>query len=173
MALDIGFLYFSTKGRITRQTWWLGALLLGALMITFVMVIAFSAPALSPVLFFWVFGGTSVVASFPYYCLSVKRLHDGNNSGRLLLAYLVLSAIALAAQLWFISAVALPSLEAGSPFTTMLAPPFPMLGNVLTALTTVQSACGLYLLYLLGFQMGTKGANKYGPDPLRPLVPAT
>jgi len=168
-----GFLYFSTKGRITRQAWWLGALLLGALMITFIAVALFSGGASSPQLMFWLLGATSVVASYPYYCLSVKRLHDSNENGRLLLGYLVVSAIAMIVQVWFITIVLLPSIEAKASFTTMLMPPASALSNILGALTAIQSACGLYLLYLLGFQLGTKGANKYGPDPLRPTVPAT
>lgn len=170
--MGVGFLYFSTKGRITRQAWWLGALVLGALVIAFVMAAMFSGAALSPAAFFWLFGATSVAASYPYYCLSVKRLHDGNENGRLLLAYLVLSAIAMIAQTWFITTVLLPSMETRASLTTMLMPSFSTLSNVLGALTAIQSACGLYLLYLLGFQMGTKGANKHGPDPLRPPVPA-
>lgn len=170
--MGVGFLYFSTRGRITRQAWWLGALLLGALMITFTVVAMLSGAADSPKVMFWLFGATSVVASYPYYCLSVKRLHDGNENGRLLLAYLALSAIAMIAQIWFITTVLLPSMETRSSFTRMLVSPVPALDNILGALTLVQSACGLYLLYLLGFQMGTKGTNKYGPDPLRPPVPA-
>lgn len=174
-------LYTRVNGRISRKTWWLGAasLLVAYLIIRQALQLIMQYEPLdgsaeaSSVSLVWATEGSlwmhrvaglalSVVFSFLAYCLSVKRRHDRNAGG------------------WEIAVLlGLPPLLGLFGLIQALLPPVPP--------PTGPNEGGLWLfvlagyiyqpfaicaLVLLGLLKGTIGPNDYGPDPLRPPVPA-
>ncbi len=83
-----------------------------------------------------------IVALFPMYCLDVRRLQDMNKDNTIAKVSFVLSAITV---------ITAPNDVDVFTMDTSVA-----------IVYLVNSAIGLYLL----FAPGTKGENKYGPDPL-------
>ena len=83
-----------------------------------------------------------IVALFPMYCLDVRRLQDMNKDNTIAKVSFVLSAITV---------ITAPNDVDVFTMDTSVA-----------IVYLVNSVIGLYLL----FAPGTKGENKYGPDPL-------
>lgn len=170
--------FTTTTGRINRQPFWIGALVLLGVNIVISLVIlpmvglgipdiatlataadssaisatyqgALKASAWASLIVF-------AILAYPYYALSVKRRHDKDNAGLDVLIYLVLTALLLLLQaLGF----AYDLTEVGG----MLIPAPSMLFTIFGAIVGIY---GIYLLVVLGFLKGTTGPNQYGPDPL-------
>lgn len=142
-------LFFSTKGRVTRQTWWIATLALAAVEIAVSYVIQPD---------YWVlFDDINVDANMsmtlwtlamviPNYIVSMKRLHDIERSWWLAMSAAILAALgALADYLGYF----------GDAWFEIL---WPVLAVGLIFI--------LYVIALCGFVRGTVGPNPYGPDPL-------
>jgi uncharacterized membrane protein YhaH (DUF805 family) len=178
--MDFMALYTSADGRISRKTWWIGAIILAvANMIVTLLILPLlgigmvntaqltGAAANDPQLIAslvtsamqtsgWASLVLLIIFAWPTYCLSVKRRHDKNNNGYDVIGYLALTAIVLLVQ------------GLGLGYTTMTVgtttvPTPSVLSMILGAITAVY---GIYLLIVLGFLKGTPGSNQYGPDPL-------
>lgn len=177
--MDFRYLFTKTDGRISRKTWWIGALLLvianvavsllilplvglGGPNITAIMA-AQSDPAQVSTLILgalqvsaWASLVVFLIFAYPVYCLSVKRRHDKNNDGRDLLIYFAAMIVLLLLQGF------------GLAFTieTVNSIPMPAPTLLCSILGVIVGIFGIYMLVVLGFLKGTEGANSYGPDPL-------
>jgi len=125
--------YFDFKTRSSRSEYWWWTL--------FSILVSIATNTLDALLF----GGASIldiisslILFIPGITLSVRRLHDTNRSGWILLAVFGVVAISML-LVW--------SLESTFP------------------IVFVAGAAILLLFWYV--QPGTKGTNKYGPDPLR------
>jgi uncharacterized membrane protein YhaH (DUF805 family) len=173
-------LYTTTTGRISRKTWWLGVLGMVVASIVLSLILSLiglgispSMPALdaagqdpaafaesvSATMRASAWGGLIMFAilAYPSYCLSVKRRHDRDNSGRDLLIYLGLSALVSLLQAFGLG-FSMTDIGGG----VMMPAPAGWFSVVLVVL----GIYGIYMLVVLGFLPGTAGANSYGPDPL-------
>jgi uncharacterized membrane protein YhaH (DUF805 family) len=144
--MDFAHLYTSFDGRISRQPFWIGLVLLTVVMIVLLLVI------LS-------FGGASFAARllilivqlaflYPSAAVLVKRLHDRNKPGHYAAILLGLSVLNGLTNLLGIT---------GDPFNANA------LDYILGLAIFVVS---VWFLIELGFLRGTPGPNQYGPDPL-------
>lgn len=177
--MDFMALYTKTEGRISRKTWWIGAIILAVVNIIITMLILpmVGLGALNPAQLTaagsdpqmianlvassmstsgWAGLVVLIIFAWPTYCLSVKRRHDKNNNGYDVIGYLALSAILLLIQ------------GLGLGYTTMtvgeVTVPTPSM--IYMVLGFVAAVYAIYMLVVLGFLKGTTGANQYGPDPL-------
>lgn len=178
--MDFQKLYLSTEGRIGRQSWWIGGIILAVINIIVSMILlpiiglgapnmavlmqsqgdpaamnaaiagAMQASAWGSLILFLIF-------AYPAYCLSLKRRHDKNNDGKDVIAYFVLTLILLLVQ----------ALGMGYSMTDVGGVMMPMPSLLFSAIGLIVGIFGLYLLVVLGFLKGTEGDNAYGPDPLR------
>lgn len=166
--MDFRYLYLRTEGRISRKTFWTGAIVLalaGSLVVLLVAVpLLFVAQGLirdfrtmSQVIMLLNLASAAACA-YPAYCLAVKRRHDRNSPGWDLLGYLGLNGALLVALL----ILAINGTVSGLGFSPVML----WLGYGL-------QVYGIYMFVVLGFLKGTNGINKYGPDPLTSGVAAT
>lgn len=152
---NIKALLTTTDGRIGRQQWWIGIVVL--------IVISIIA---SIVLSILSFGNAAVMAWFgvlinlaliwPSYCVGIKRRHDRDNNGtdlKILIAGSVLLNLLTATGI-------------GSSMTDMGGVMMPVPSIWLGALNVIFAIFAIYMLVQLGFLKGTAGPNNYGPDPL-------
>ena len=161
-------LYTGFAGRIGRQGFWIGAIILAVAGLALSALLAAlgmgevvsvtgttqlstgessqftrSTLVLTP----WGQLLHSAIMTVPFAALSIKRRHDRDFSGLDILGFL---ALLLLIQLLAALGVS---------------------GDLITALNFVQLIWGICLLILLGFLRGTAGPNKFGPDPLmHPVV---
>lgn len=152
---NIKALLTTTDGRIGRQQWWIGIVVL--------IVISILA---SIVLSILSFGNGTVMAWFgvlinlaliwPSYCVGIKRRHDRDDNGtdlKILIAGSVLLNLLTATGI-------------GSSMTDMGGVMVPVPSIWLGALNLIFAIFAIYMLVQLGFLKGTAGPNNYGPDPL-------
>lgn len=177
--MDFQYLYTKTDGRISRKTWWIGAIVLGVVNIVISLLIlplvglggpnmaaimaaqsdpaqvaalvagAVQASAWGSLILFLIF-------AYPAYCLSVKRRHDKNSAGRDVLIYFGVTIVVLLIQ----------ALGLGYTMTEIQGMVVPMPSLLFSIVGGVVAIFGLYMLVVLGFLKGTDGTNDYGPDPL-------
>jgi uncharacterized membrane protein YhaH (DUF805 family) len=178
--MDFMALYTSADGRISRKTWWIGAIILAVVnMIVTLLILPLlglgmvntaqltGAAANDPQLVAsivtsamqtsgWASLVVLIVFAWPIYCLSVKRRHDKNNNGYDVIGYLVLTAILLLIQ------------GLGLGYTTMTVgeTTVPTPSIIYMILGFITAVYAIYMLVVLGFLKGTPGTNQYGPDPL-------
>lgn len=144
-------LFTSFDGRISRRAFWLG---LGAL----ILISPFSVgailskdpftEALSSIGALGLVGlGWSLVLLYPLAALISKRLHDRNKTA------------ALAAL--FYAPAAINAFTGFTGWTGLAETALYMT----TALGLLLGGVGAWFLVELGFMPGTRGSNKYGPDP--------
>jgi uncharacterized membrane protein YhaH (DUF805 family) len=91
-------------------------------------------------------------AYYPAAAIAVKRLHDRDRSFRLAILFIAVPLLDNFVRLW---------LPAPPPAAGQLPQYTPQM-----ALELVNFAVALWALFELGVYRGTKGANRYGPDPL-------
>lgn len=175
--------FTSLDGRIGRQSWWIGVVILIviniiisflilpligiSMMPNFAAMMAdpnnVDAAAMSAAVAAtmrtagWVSLVIFLIFLYPSACLSVKRRHDKDNSGLDVWIYFGLTALLLLVQ-------ALGLFMTNVEVTPGLTIPTPALPFVI--LQIVVGIYGIYLLVVLGFLRGTAGPNQYGPDPL-------
>lgn len=171
-------LYTTTEGRVGRQQFWIGALILVAINIVISLLIfpliglgmpniallttTSDSVAISAALeaairtSAWASLVLYVIMAYPYYALSIKRRHDKDNAGLDVLIYLGLTFVMLLLQ----------ALGLGMTMTDMGGIMVPTPSMLLSIIGIVLGLYGLYLLVVLGFLKGTTGPNQFGPDPL-------
>jgi uncharacterized membrane protein YhaH (DUF805 family) len=145
--MDFSNLFMSMEGRIGRQNYWIGLVILIVIGIIISQLIAF------------LFGYTSLLArllnfiyviaiAYPAYALMAKRFQDRGKNGTLAGILIGLSILGALLGLFGLT---------GDP----LAPN--TFGTILGLATLVVA---IWYLIELGFLRGTVGANEYGPDPV-------
>lgn len=138
--MDFQYLYTSFDGRIGRQSWWLGVIVL-----IVAMVIVISISLFIPFIGIILIAIAYLAALFASVAMGLKRLHDRNKDGTLLWVFIGVP-IAVQAITWLFS------LQTSA------------LGMLLAAISFAASIWGLIEL---GILKGTEGPNDYGPDPLQ------
>lgn len=162
--MDFGFLYGSAKGRISRKTWWLGAI--GLIILIFIVQLVLSALFgvlnLNGTTFGLGLQSLVVLAIFfaPYYALTIKRLHDRSRPTALFWVFFAPSVVNALLTMMGVTG----GMRTIEIFGTT-APAFQpnALGG---AVSLIVFCVGLWALVELGFLKGDAGANAYGPDPL-------
>jgi len=145
--MDFSYLYMSTEGRIGRQSWWIGYVVIVVIVLVISMIVSglFGPLSIATRLINLII---TLAIAYPAYALSAKRFQDRNKSGALA-AILVGIAILLALlQLFGLT---------GNPVNPNA------LGIVLNLALVV---VGIWFLVELGILRGTIGENQYGPDPV-------
>lgn len=178
--MDLQKLYLTTDGRIGRQTWWIGGIILAIinLVISLLLlpIIGLGGPNMAALMqaqsdpeaiaamaagalqtSAWASLVLFLIFVYPAYCLSVKRRHDKNNDGKDVLAYFALTLVLMLVQ----------ALGLGYTMTEVGGLMLPMPSLLTSGLGLIVGVFGIYLLVVLGFLKGTEGDNTYGPDPLR------
>ena len=165
-------------GRIGRQDWWIGSIILFVIGIVLALIAAtvfgaalFTSMASMPVgtditpeaasaalaasagpiqTLAWAFVVIWLLLLYPSLALGIKRRHDKDNNGYDVIGYVVLQVL----------------------MNLLVA--FGMGGNiVVTVLSWASLVYAIYLLVVLGFLKGITGPNQYGPDPLGGTVAVT
>jgi uncharacterized membrane protein YhaH (DUF805 family) len=135
------YLLTDVDGRISRKSYWIGALTLIVVGLSLVAVgYSTGGQALAIIL--------GLVVLYPSFALNVKRGHDRDRP-----TWLVALFFAILIAMAVLQLLGLVQTEDG-PTTIYL------------AIIIIAFLFGLYLLIELGFLRGTAGPNKYGPDPL-------
>lgn len=173
----------SLEGRINRQRWWIGVVILIVVnivisflilpLIGFSMMPNFAALVqdpnnVDPAAIANAVAGTArtaawvslvifVIFAYPSAVLGVKRRHDKDASGIDVWIFFGLNALLLLIQ-------ALGLFMTVTDFGNGIVFPTPSLP--LSILQILVGIYGIYLLVVLGFLKGTTGPNQYGPDPL-------
>ena len=153
--------FTSMDGRINRQAWWIGVIVLivVAIVLNFIlgMFMGGAMPSLEQLTDPAFMAGYAqragwqsliigLITAYPYICLSVKRRHDRNNNGYDAIGLIVFSLLWSLVQ-------ALGILNSTST-----------IGMIISIIFLIYA---IYMLVQLGFLKGTAGANTYGPDPLQ------
>lgn len=153
--MDWGRLFLSAEGRIGRQDYWIGVLILFAL-----WIVSHLAHVFAP--FIW------LLMLYPWVCVIAKRLHDFGKSGWLILIPFVVGFIAFCAAFVaggaaVIAAIFTASTDAGGDWTNWTG----VMGALGAALGFIALAAVVKLLFLLwvGLSRGDAGPNRYGPRP--------
>jgi uncharacterized membrane protein YhaH (DUF805 family) len=152
--MDWKFLFFSADGRISRQQFWIGALILigAGVVLGWIPIIG------------WLI---SLVSLYAWVCLYSKRLHDFGKSGWLTAIPVGLTIVCAIAAI-----ATMGGMAAMGAFNTDYMHPGAMMGMGLTA-----ALMGLAMLVSLGFLLWVgltptqPGANKYGEPPSADPVP--
>lgn len=154
--MDWKTLFFSPEGRIGRQAFWIGWLVLLG-----VNVVLGWIPLIGFVL--------SLVTIYCNICVTSKRLHDMGKSGFLqVIPILLCSALSIGA----IVMVAGPAIMAGiadADESVVTAAVMAGLGGMILAFTAA-FVIGLGFLLWVGISVGEAGENKYGSPPAVPAV---
>ena len=170
--MDLTFILFDTKGRISRSQFWVGFIVLSA----FATIISFSVFIVLAVLYN-VDGvaeqsnqildpvTATLIANallfllffFPSLALFVKRFHDRNQKATVLYLFYGLFLIFM----YLIGHLPRSDLSGGE-----LDDSAALSFGLAVIVYFIFGLVGLYLLVICGFLKGTNGRNDYGPDPL-------
>ena len=167
--MSIGHILFGFDGRLNRARWWgysllsvvalfvvlLGAQVLAALLApTPTGIAVFSLIGYLP--FLWIFAA-----------LGVKRLHDRDKSGGLLVVYYLLPFLIYLLTLYIVSGAAghVAALTATVPPTHQSVTALSTRFVAIFLLQLASFVIWVWSLVDLGFLDGTPGWNRYGPDP--------
>ena len=137
--MDWKYLYTSFEGRINRQPYWIGALvLIGALIVINLVLILLAGFAGLIIVYI-----ISLLVIYPSLAMMVKRFHDRNKSGWWSLIF-------------YVPAFINGAISAMSPESSLT-----MITGVITLIVLI------WFTIELGFLKGTDGPNDFGPDPLQ------
>lgn len=152
---NIKTLLTTTEGRIGRQQWWIGIVVLIIISILSSIIVSIISLGNAAVIA-WLGVLINLVLIWPSYCIGIKRRHDRDNDGtdlKILIAGSIilnlLQATGIGASMVDVGGVSYP------------VPPI-----WLTVLSVIYGIFAIYMLVQLGFLKGTAGPNTYGPDPL-------
>ena len=144
-------LFISFHGRISRQSWWLGTVILFPLSIAGAALLdparhsLVSSVVLPPNLAATIW---SLLVVFPMTAITVKRFNDRDWPNWLGYGYgLIASVQIIALHFGFLAGPALSTREA--------------------IYVSIFGLLGLFIVIVNGFLRGTSGPNRYGPDPLQ------
>lgn len=146
--MDIGYLFGSTSGRIGRQDWWIGVVILLVIGLVIGFIVSFVLGGLFSTAGRIVLFLLQLAFAWPSYALSGKRFQDRNKP-----ASFALIGIGLGLLKALLDIIGLT----GNPFAP---------GTLDTIFSVAMIIVGLWYLIELGFLRGTVGANDYGADPL-------
>lgn len=152
MSLD---LFTKFDGRINRQRFWLGLIVLIVVHIVVGILLALIADGQLLALLGLVL---SLVLLYPGLALAIKRLHDRNKSATPWVYIFYGPGLLLLIMQTFGIGYSLQTLD-GTP--QMLPETF---GWIVMAISVI---VGIWALIELGFLKGTTGPNHFGPDPLQ------
>lgn len=163
--MDFKFLYTDPRGRISRKTWWLGAIGLFVIMIVVNLVLGVVATAVGLANSAFGIGLMSLAAVallfLPYYALTLKRLHDRSRPTMLFWVFyapsVVYSLLIMLGVAGGMGTVRMFGQEAQAFQPNAL-------GHAVQGISLV---VGLWALVELGFLKGQAGENAYGRDPLK------
>lgn len=176
--MDFKSLYTSYDGRIGRQKFWIGviilivaAIIVGAIVNAILGVNMFGYPEIGSTdpndymdlimglaqKAAWANIITFVIFVVPWSALMIKRAHDRDSNGMLVWVAIGISAITLLMQAF---GFYYTMMDMGGG---MMIPTPNVVGWVLGLVSFI---IGVYLLVVLGFLKGTQGPNSYGEDPL-------
>lgn len=149
--MSLTHLYTSFAGRISRQPYWLGTILLFAITIAAVIVFILADLRTTPGT-----AGHGVAVAlltaallWPHSALMAKRLHDRNR------------------PTWWIAFFLVPVLIKTAKDTLIITDD-PLQSSVLDyALNALILAVGCWFFIELGLLCGTPGPNRHGPNPLK------
>jgi uncharacterized membrane protein YhaH (DUF805 family) len=164
MTKDLLPLLFSFKGRIQRLYWWVATIAVGAVAGLATTLLEYGAqssgtfvpdPGSDQIAPTGVFGiavtAVGLANLWINLALSVKRLHDRDRTGAWVFLQILLVFLA---AIMIVAAIAVPK-EHGGPWL------------ILAWLTGIAAfAFSVWLFVELGFLRGTRGSNRFGPDPL-------
>jgi uncharacterized membrane protein YhaH (DUF805 family) len=166
--LTLTQLLFGFKGRINRKPWWLATLAVEAISSLTSLILEFAAtssgtPAIDPEtsaptsvigVALFALGLTNIWIGF---ALGTKRLHDRNRTGW----WLAWPTLALIITVIATAAVTVLSKE--DPYATdYIVASF----SIAVVFGLVSLVLGAWLFIEIGFLRGTRGPNRFGPDPL-------
>lgn len=133
------YLFFSFDGRISRKPYWIATCVL--------FVAAFIS--------LWIYYDdrrlgaiVSLVLLYPSLAVMVKRAHDRETPIWIVMACAILTTLLDALEIFELTG---PLENPSALYWLLLLPLLPIIG---------------YLCVVLGFLRGTRGPNRYGPDPL-------
>jgi len=149
MNFDYNRLYLTTDGRIGRQDFWIGAIVLVVVAIVVSVVIGFIV-GWATTAAQWVFFILQLALAYPSYCLLAKRFQDRDKP-----AMYAAVVIGINIVISFLTLLGLAG-PAASPNA---------LGWIFSL---ISAAIGIWILIELGILRGTVGSNQYGADPVSP-----
>jgi uncharacterized membrane protein YhaH (DUF805 family) len=146
--MNLGNIYTGFEGRIGRLQFWVATILV----ILIILAILFAS--------LWIVGESdltvirlnrliiTLVFLYPLLAVWVKRLHDRNRPGYMVIVFLVP---------WLLHQIMNLLGVTGDPL---------LLTSIDLVFIGVNIVIGIWFVVDLGILRGTKGTNKYGPDPL-------
>jgi len=139
--MDWNHLFFGFDGRISRKPYWIGTIaLIAGEVACFLIADYFEQHRLSDII--------GIAFLYPEFAVILKRAHDRETPYWIPFSYLILSVL--------LGAVSILGLDGPTDNPSVLS------WLVLIPLLVVS----LYLIVDLGFRVGTRGPNRFGPDPL-------
>lgn len=137
-------LFFDFKDRAARAEWWL--IIIGVEIVLWIVTWAASALLGEPLRSFDL--ARNVLAAVLTLAVTIRRLHDREKSAWWCVVFTVIPTLLM-----------LPTMMADDPYS--------MSNMMLSAvLMLVGAPLSLWGLVELGFQRGTRGDNRFGPDPI-------
>jgi len=142
--MDWKYLYTSFEGRINRQPYWIGGLVLIPVLIVLNLIFFALGIPRGVMIFGLIFNQliTALLLIYPLLALMVKRFHDRDKSG------------------WWALVFYIPSIINGVISASQPGSSLAMITGLITLVVAV------WFIIELGFLKGTDGQNDYGPDPL-------
>ncbi len=147
-------------GRLNRQAWWFGAIILGVVQVIVTWILGLIIPGgivigadgtIDPASIAgmmqktgWIGLIVAIIFAYPFLAITIKRRHDKNNNGYDAVGFIIVEL------LYYLV------IGAGM-----------MIGAIGAIVGLVLAVYGIYLLVVVGFLKGTSGPNNYGPDPLQ------
>ena len=142
-SIDWAYLFNGFHGRIGRQTFWIGMIVLTAIELVFHFVAEqIQGDRLSAIV--------DLLFTYPQFAIATKRCHDRDMPIWLLIVFFVGNAVLDLFDVLGVSGTP----DEPSMLVIAISVPFMVLLVV--------------LVIELGFRRGTPGPNRYGPDPLAP-----
>jgi uncharacterized membrane protein YhaH (DUF805 family) len=153
--MDWKSLLLSADGRIKRQAYWMGwiVLLVASLVGGFILGLISRYAS-------YVF---SLALIYPYVCIYAKRLHDLGQSGWLAAVPFGLSALTTCLGVYTLATTGLVSSFTPGDMASSMAL-ISKLGPLM-AVGSLSGLIGLVFWLWLGIAEGQQGSNKYGPEP--------
>jgi uncharacterized membrane protein YhaH (DUF805 family) len=135
-------LFTGFEGRISRQPFWIGVLVLVAIEIAVALATYGSESNTASSI-------ADLILTYPEFALWAKRAHDRNIPTWVVGLFF---AGSVAFDLMMLTGRAVKAADATTPFTVAV---------------LIWGIFGFILLADFGLRRGTEGSNRYGPDPLR------
>jgi uncharacterized membrane protein YhaH (DUF805 family) len=149
-------------GRINRQKWWIGVIILAVagFILNWILGLVMGSGAMTLEQLMdpatmqklgWQGLIVGIILAYPYIAITIKRRHDRNNNGYDAVGLIILGLVYNLLQALGIVG-GMGNMAGGFG-----------LGAIISLIFLVYA---IYILVQVGFLKGTVGANTYGPDPL-------